>query len=88
MAFFGCAELLRAAVRREFDAPPLIFWAASVVAFVGVFPFTDDPLHLNFNEMIINGDSFLLAVTLSLLLTGVAVWFHGSLYSRFPVAVA
>ncbi|MFZ0800484.1 MAG: hypothetical protein WCA13_17385 [Terriglobales bacterium] len=82
VAFFGCAEMLRAAVRREFDAPPLIFWAASVVAFVGVFPFTDDPLHLNFNEIIINSDSFLLAVTLSLLLIGAGVWFHESLCAR------
>jgi hypothetical protein len=82
VAFFGCAEILRAAVRREFDVPPVIFWAASVVAFVGVFPFTDDPMHLNFNETIINSDSFLLAVTLSLLLIGAGVWFHGSLCAR------
>jgi hypothetical protein len=82
VAFFGCAELLRAAIRREFDVPPFTFWAASVVAFVGVFPFTDDPLHLNFNEIIINSDSFLLAVTLSLLLIGAGVWFHGSLRAR------
>jgi len=82
VAFFGCAELLRAAVQREFTSPPFIFWAASVVAFVGVFPFTDDPMHLNFNETIINSDSFLLAVTLSLLLIGAGVWFHGSLCAR------
>jgi hypothetical protein len=82
VAFFGCAELLRAAIWREFDIPPFIFWAASVVAFVGVFPFTEDPLHLNFNEIIINSDSFLFAVTLSLLLIGTGVWFHGSLCAR------
>ena len=81
-AFFGCAELLRASIRREFGLPTFIFWAASLVAFVGVFPFTDDPLHLNFNEIVINSDSFLLTVTLSLLLIGVAVWFYQSLSAR------
>jgi len=82
VAFFGCAEILRAAAQREFDVPPLIFWAASVAAFVGIFPFTDDPMHLNFNETIINSDSFLLAVALSLLLISAGVWFHGSLRAR------
>lgn len=78
-AFFGCAELIRATVQREIDAPPFIFWAASLVAFIGVFPFTDDPLHLNFNETIINSDSFLLAVTFSLLLISAGVGLYESL---------
>jgi hypothetical protein len=82
VTFFGCAELLRAAVRQESDVPPFTFWAASVVAFVGVFPFTGDPMQLNFNEIIINSDSFLLAISFSLLLIGTAVWFHGSLGAR------
>jgi hypothetical protein len=82
VTFFGCAELLRAAVRQESDVPPFTFWAASVVAFVGVFPFTGDPMQLNFNEVIINSDSFVLAISLSLLLIGTAVWFHGSLGAR------
>jgi len=82
LAFFGCAEMLRAAVSREFDMPPLIFWAASVVAFVGVFPLTDDPMHLNFNETIINSDSFLLAIALSLLLIGGGVRFYEALAAR------
>jgi hypothetical protein len=80
--FFGCAELLRAAVRRESDVPPFTFWAAGLVAFVGIFPFTGDPMQLNFNEIIINSDSFLLAISFSLLLIGTAVWFHGSLGVR------
>jgi hypothetical protein len=79
VAFFGSAELFRAAIRRESMAPPFVFWAASVVGFVGLFPFTDDPMHLNFNEIIINSDSFLLAVALSLLLIGGGVWFYASL---------
>jgi hypothetical protein len=80
--FFGCADLLRAAIKQESDVPPFIFWAASVVALVGLFPFTGDPMQLNFNEMIINSDSFLLAISFSLLLIGTAVWFHGSLCAR------
>jgi len=82
LAFLGCAELLRSAVWRESDTPPFIFWAGSVVAFVGVFPFTEDPLHLNFNEIVINSDSFLLGVTLSLLLVGAGVWFYEVLRER------
>ena len=81
-AFFGCAELLRAAVMQESNGPPFIFWAASMVAFVGIFPFTDDPMHLNFNEIIINSDSFLLAIAMSLLLFGAGAWFHESLCTR------
>jgi hypothetical protein len=82
VAFFGCAELLRGAVRQESDVPPFTFWAAGVVAFVGIFPFTGDPMQLNFNEIIINSDSFLLAISFSLLLIAAAVWFHGSLSAR------
>jgi len=81
-AFLGCAELLRSAVWRESEEPSFVFWAASVVALVGVFPFFDDPLHLNFNEIVINSDSFLLAVTLSLLLVGAGVWFYEVLRER------
>jgi len=82
VAFFGCAELLRAAIQREFAIPPLIFWAVTVVAFIGAFPFSGDPLHLNFNEAIINGDSFLLAIALALLLIGSTVWFYESAHTR------
>ena len=39
----------------------------ATVALVGICPFTDAPMLLNFNEIIINSDSFLLAITLSLL---------------------
>ena len=82
VSFFGCAELLRAAVRREFGIPPFVFWAVTTVAFVGIFPFMDDPVHLNFNEAIINSDSFLLAITMSLLLIRAAVWFREWLHGR------
>jgi hypothetical protein len=82
VTFFGCAELLRSAVRQESDVPPFTFWAASVVAFIGVFPFTGDPMQLNFNERIIDSDSFLLVISFSLLLIGTAVWFQGSLSAR------
>jgi hypothetical protein len=82
VSFLGCAELLRAAVRVESESPPFIFWAASAVTFVGVFPFIDNPLLLNFNEIVINSDSFLLAVTLSLLLLSAGVWFYQSLHAR------
>jgi hypothetical protein len=82
VTFLGCAELLRAALWQESDVPPFTFWAAGLVALIGVFPFYGDPMQLNFNEIIINSDSFLLAIALSLLLIGAGVWFHGSLCSR------
>ena len=82
VAFFGCAAVVRASVNQESGLPPLVFLAATVVAFVGVFPLEDDPLHLNFNEIVINSDSFLLAISLSLLLIGVGVWFFESLSMR------
>ena len=82
VSFLSCAELLRTTVRVESKSPSFIFWAASAVAFVGVFPFIDNPLLLNFNEIVINSDSFLLAVTLSFLLIGAGVWFYESLKAR------
>jgi hypothetical protein len=73
ISFWMCAQFLRAFVLPgcRFFTPT--FLVAGVIVFVGVFPFKNDPMQLNFNEAIINSDSFLLAVTLSLLVMGVAV---------------
>ncbi len=82
LAFFGCAGLLRAEIQGEAGLPSFVFWAVSVVAFVGICPFTDAPMLLNFNEIIINSDSFLLAITLSLLVMEAGVRLHQSVRGR------
>jgi hypothetical protein len=75
ISFWNCAQSLRSFVQPNgrFFTPTFVI--ACVVIFVGVFPFKNDPMQLNFNEAIINSDSFLLAVTLSLFAIGVAVRF-------------
>jgi hypothetical protein len=75
LSFWICAQSLRSLVQASgrFFAPTFVI--ACVVIFVGVFPFKNDPMQLNFNEAIINSDSFLLAVTLSLFVIGIAVRF-------------
>jgi hypothetical protein len=75
IGFWLCAQFLRSFVQRSGRFLTPTFVITCVVVFVGVFPFKNDPMQLNFNETIINSDSFLLAVTLSLFLIGAAVQF-------------
>ncbi len=75
LSFWICAQYLRSFMQRSGRFFTATFAVACVVVFIGVFPFKDDPMHLNFNETILNSDSFLLAITLSLLLIGAAVHF-------------
>jgi hypothetical protein len=75
ISFWICAHYLRSFVQRSGRFLTPTFVIACVVVFVGVFPFKNDPMQLNFNETIINSDSFLLAVTLSLFFIGAAVQF-------------
>jgi len=80
---FGCAAILRAVIQRGGeDGPPLSYWIVCVLAIVGLFPFMDDPNHWNFNETILNSDSFLFALGLSAWLIAVAVTFYMSVQSR------
>ena len=79
-AFFGCAATLRVVIQGEKEnSPPLSFWIACTVAMVGLFPFMNDPNQWNFNETILNLDSFLFALGLSLWLIAIA----GTLYISF-----
>jgi hypothetical protein len=81
-AFLGAALQVRVIIQGNIaDAASPTFWFASLVALVGLFPFVNDPIHLNFNETILNSDSFLLAIALTLLLIGVAGVASGPLRS-------
>lgn len=71
-AFLSAAYRLRGVVYGENASPPVRFWAVCVVALIGLFPFVNDPLLVNFNETILNSDSFLLSIAVTLLLVGVA----------------
>jgi hypothetical protein len=76
LSFWICAQSLRSLMQPGGRLFTPTFVIACVVLFVGVFPFKNDPMQLNFNEAIINSDSFLLAVTLSLFVIGIAVEFR------------
>ena len=79
-SFFGCAATLRVVIQAEKEnIAPLSFWIACAVAMVGLFPFMNDPNQWNFNETILNLDSFLFALGLSLWLIAIA----GTLYISF-----
>jgi hypothetical protein len=79
---FGCAATLRAVIQgAKENSPPLSFWIACAVATVGLFPFMTDPNHWNFNETILNSDSFLFALGLSLWLIAIAGAFYLSFRS-------
>lgn len=80
---FGCATTLRAVIQRgKENSPPLTFWIACALAVVGLFPFMEDPNHWNFNESILNSDSFLFAFGLSVWLIAITVTFYISLQGR------
>jgi len=80
---FGCAATLRAVIqRKEENSPPLSYWIVCVLAIVGLFPSMEDPNHWNFNETILNSDSFLFAYGLSVWLIAIAVIFYLSLQGR------
>jgi len=74
-SFWICGQHLRSLAQRSGRFFTATFTIGCVIVFVGVFPFKNDPMQLDFNETIINSDSFLLAVALSLLVIGVVVQF-------------
>jgi hypothetical protein len=82
---FAGAAILRAAIQKETiqtekeNSPPLTFWLACSLALVGLFPFSNDLNHWNFNETILNSDSFLFAFALSAWLIAIAATFYLSL---------
>ena len=77
---FGCAATLRAVIQgAKENSMPVSFWIVCAVATVGLFPFMTDPNHWNFNETILNSDSFLFALGLSLWLIAIAGTFYISL---------
>jgi len=80
---FACAATLRVVVQREKESsPPLSYWIACVLAVVGLFPFAVDPNHWNFNQGILNSDSYLFAFGLSMWLIAIAATFYLPLQGR------
>jgi len=81
-ALFSAAEMLRQVLQGESGPVSLTYVGACLYAFVGLFPYVNNPLLLNFNENILNLDSFLLVLALSLLLLGITVRLYENARAR------